>query len=105
MIYESAQRMQTYPLWAFVKIGDTPVDIEEGRNAGTWTVGVARTGNMIGLSLDEIERLSAGELQQRLSTADEQLRTAGAHFVIGGLEAIGPVLDQINHRLQTGERP
>ena len=45
MCYLNAIRMEAGPLWAMIKIGDTPSDIEEGLNAGMWTVGVTRTGN------------------------------------------------------------
>lgn len=35
---------------AVIKIGDTPADIAEGRAAGAWTIGVALTGNALGLA-------------------------------------------------------
>ena len=50
MMFQGAIRLGVYPLSAFVKVGDTPSDIQEGRNAGAWTVGVTRTGNSIGLA-------------------------------------------------------
>ncbi|MCS7071742.1 MAG: phosphonoacetaldehyde hydrolase, partial [Anaerolinea sp.] len=37
MIYLTALKLAVYPLAALVKIGDTPVDIEEGLHAGAWT--------------------------------------------------------------------
>ena len=57
MIYANAIRLQVEPLEAIVKVGDTPVDIEEGLRAGVWTIGVARTGNMIGLSVEDFAAL------------------------------------------------
>ena len=45
MCLQNAINLQTYPMEAMVKIGDTLPDIEEGLNAGMWTVGLARTGN------------------------------------------------------------
>jgi phosphonoacetaldehyde hydrolase len=47
MIYENAISMKVYPLEAVVKVGDTISDIDEGLNAGTWTIGVSQTGNMV----------------------------------------------------------
>ena len=44
-----------------MKVGDTPVDIEEGLRAGVWTIGVARTGNMIGLSAEDFAALASAE--------------------------------------------
>lgn len=83
MIYEAAIRMQVYPLSAFVKVGDTPADIDEGRNAGTWTVGVYGTGNC---SKDELE-------------------AAAPHFLIEGVSVLDPVLDEVEARLTRGWGP
>jgi phosphonoacetaldehyde hydrolase len=83
MIYEAAVRLGVYPLAAFAKVGDTPSDIEEGRNAGTWTVGVYETGN----------------------SSRAELEAAKPHFVIASVAELDPVLDEIEARLARGERP
>src|SRR5207237_5656764 len=57
MCLQNAINLQTYPMEAIVKIGDTLPDIEEGLNAGMWTVGLAKTGNEMGLSESEIAAL------------------------------------------------
>jgi phosphonoacetaldehyde hydrolase len=105
MIYENAIRMKVYPLEAIVKIGDTISDIEEGLNAGTWAVGVAQTGNMIGLTEEQWQSLSAGERSARLREARNKFLDAGAHYVVDTLPDIAPVLDKIELRLQASERP
>ena len=101
MIYENAVRLQVYPLAAIVKIGDTPADIEEGLNAGAWSIGVAATGNMIGLSRQGFEALSAEQREERLAVARAELGTAGAHYVIDTLANVDPVLDEIEERLSS----
>jgi phosphonoacetaldehyde hydrolase len=105
MIYQNAIRMTAYPLEAIVKIGDTLSDIEEGLNAGTWAVAVAQTGNMVGVSEEEWHTLSHRERSERLERARDKLRDSGAHYVIDTLADVGQVLDQIEDRLQVGERP
>ena len=105
MIYENAVRMKVFPLEAIVKIGDTVSDIEEGLNAGTWTVGVTQTGNMIGLTEGLWQALPEAERTARLQDATRIMREAGVHYVIETLAGIDPVLDQIEARLQIGERP
>lgn len=105
MIYENALRMRVYPLEALVKIGDTISDIEEGLNAGTWAVAVARTGNMIGVTEEHWHALPPEEQATRLQDARRQLLDAGAHYVIDTLAEIHPILDQIDARLQAGDRP
>jgi len=105
MCYLCAIRLQAYPMHTMVKIGDTVSDIEEGLNAGMWTVAVARTGNMIGLAQDELAALPAAERAARLDTARRKLREAGAHYVIDGVADFDPLLDRIEERLAKGERP
>jgi phosphonoacetaldehyde hydrolase len=105
MIYENAVRMKVYPLEAIVKVGDTISDIEEALNAGTWAVGVAQTGNMIGLTEEQWRALPQDERTERLQTAHRKLLGAGAHHVVDSVAGLVPVLDQIEARLQAGERP
>jgi phosphonoacetaldehyde hydrolase len=105
MIYENAVRMKIHPLEAIVKIGDTISDIEEGLNAGTWSVGVTQTGNMIGLTEEQWQALPEAERTSRLQEANRIFQDAGAHYVIDSLADIDPVLDQIEIRVQNGERP
>ncbi len=105
MIFENAIRLQVEPLEAIVKIGDTPVDIEEGLCAGIWTIGVARTGNMIGLTARDFAALSRAEQESRLDHARRQLSQAGAHAVIDSVAECEPALDAIEARIQDGERP
>lgn len=105
MIYENAIRMKVCPLEAFVKIGDTISDIEEGSKAGTWTVGVARTGNMIGVTEEQWGAFLREEQTARLEEAHRKLLDAGAHYVIDSLTEIHAIIDQIEARLKAGERP
>ena len=105
MIYENAIRMKVEPLWAMVKIGDTASDIDEGRSAGLWTVGVVRTGNLIGLPEDEWNALPEPRQNELIITARETMTATGAHYVIDSVADIDPVLNQIDQRLSRGERP
>jgi phosphonoacetaldehyde hydrolase len=98
MCYANALQLGVYPMWEMVKIGDTPVDIEEGYNAGMWTIGLAKTGNALGLSLEEVNALSEQELETRLTVARESLVAAGAHYVVDSLYYALPILDEIEHR-------
>jgi phosphonoacetaldehyde hydrolase len=105
MLYENAIRLQVYPLTAIAKIGDTPADIEEGLNAGAWCIGVAGTGNGIGLSREEFEALPAGEIQSRLAAARAELERAGAHYVVDTLAEVDAVLGDIDARLLSAASP
>jgi len=105
MCYLSAIRLRAYPLWTCVKIGDTPADIEEGRNAGMWTIGVTRTGNEIGLSEEEWAAFNEAAQAQRLDLARERLIAAGAHYTAPSAAECDSLLDEIQTRLARGERP
>ena len=98
-------RLETYPLAAFVKIGDTPVDIEEGRNAGMWAVGVTRTGNETGVTEEEWSRLSAADREELSSNARHRLEQAGAHYTAPSVAECDSILDSIDARLENGELP
>jgi len=105
MCLKAAMELQLYPMEAMVKIGDTIPDVEEGLNAGIWTVGVARSGNELGLTEDELELLRDEEVNTRIIKARERLLRCGAHFVIDVLDELPQVVDEINRRLAEGEHP
>ena len=56
MMYRCFADLGVWPAQAVVKVDDTVPGIAEGLAAGCWTVGVAMSGNALGLSLDEVER-------------------------------------------------
>lgn len=87
-----------------VKVDDTEVGIEEGLNAGTWTVGVCVSGNAMGLSLGEWQALPDDQKIARRAVAAAKLHGAGAHYVIDSVADLLPVLDDIQQRLARGER-
>jgi len=67
-----------YPLSRALKVGDTPADIAEGRNAGMATLGITATGNEVGLSAQALAALSPAERAARLRAARERLAGADA---------------------------
>ena len=101
MMYEIAVRLHVYPFAAIVKVGDTPADIREGLSAGAWTIGVAATGNMMGLSRIEFDVLSPSEKEERLTVARAELHQAGAHYVVDSVADVDSVLDDIEARLDS----
>ena len=105
MCLANAQNLGVYPMEACVKIGDTLPDIKEGLNAGMWTIGLAKSGNEVGLNEQEIAALSADELQTRLDRAYDRMRQTGAHAVVDSIADVLPVIDQIERRLASGELP
>jgi phosphonoacetaldehyde hydrolase len=105
MIFRCMEALGVYPPWAVLKVGDTVPDIEAGRNAGCWSVGVVRTSSIVGLSEAELNSLSPEESQRLLSTARDKLHSAGAHEVIETLEELPELVARLNSRLRQGNRP
>ena len=79
MALQALIKLSISPVEAVVKIGDTVVDIEEGLNGGMWSVGIAVTGNEVGLTATEYAAVSA----------DERLRLA--KFGVGDCSRQAPI--------------
>lgn len=105
MAVKVAMELNVYPFESVVKVGDTVTDVEEGLNAGMWTIGITRTGNEVGLSLEEADAMHPEQLDALVSNAERKLLQAGAHYVADGVAGILPILDEISQRLRDGERP
>jgi phosphonoacetaldehyde hydrolase len=105
MCYRLAMELKIYPLAACVKIGDTESDIAEGLNAGMWTIGVTRSGNTVGLSEADWLKLESAEQKKLLAQAEQELRSAGAHYTAETVAHTLPLLDEIQRRIARGERP
>jgi phosphonoacetaldehyde hydrolase len=102
MCFENAIRLRVYPLRACVKIGDTPSDIDEGRNAGMWTIGITATGNEAGLTRQEWEAMPGPARAAAEARAKERLLAAGADFIAASVADCDPILDEIERRLSAG---
>ncbi|MDG2051895.1 MAG: phosphonoacetaldehyde hydrolase [Myxococcota bacterium] len=105
MLSRAAEALDVYPLWRVVKVDDTVPGIAAARNAGAWAVGVSRTGNEVGLSEEEWAAAGPGEQTKLLDRAEQILRQSGAEYVVGSVAEIVPVLEDIEGRLERGERP
>jgi phosphonoacetaldehyde hydrolase len=105
MCFLNAMRLGVYPMAALVKVGDTPVDIEEGLNAGMWTVGVTLTGSPPGLTAAEVADLTPQERADAHARIGGQLLAAGAHLVIEGIGDLPGAIDELEARLRRGETP
>lgn len=105
MIFKAMEELKMYPPEAVVNVGDTIADIEAGLNAGVWSVGVAQTGNMLGLDLDTVQRMSDPELENQLHDLRKKMFEAGAHFVVDSLEEIESVVMEIELMLGEGMKP
>ena len=105
MSFENARALGVYPMSAIVKIDDTTVGVEEGLNAGMWSVGLAKSGNMIGLSETELAALEPAEQAALVASARERMAASGAHFVIDSVAELPAVLDAVEALAAKGQTP
>ncbi|HEX2818135.1 MAG TPA: phosphonoacetaldehyde hydrolase [Phenylobacterium sp.] len=82
MIYKACAELGVWPLSRVVKVDDAEAGVAEGRAAGCFTVGVAASGNSVGLSLEAFQALDAADRERRLAAARASLLAAGADVVI-----------------------
>jgi phosphonoacetaldehyde hydrolase len=105
MCLQNVINLGVSPVEACVKVDDTRPGLEEGLNAGMWTIGLAMSGNEIGLPLAEVQAMPAAEREARRQAAYTRMYQAGAHYVIDSIADILPCLDDIDARLARGEKP
>jgi phosphonoacetaldehyde hydrolase len=96
MAFRNAEYLGIYPMQAIVKIGDTIADIEEGINAGMWSVGVVMSSNEMGMTQEEIRAMEEEELERRIQKVRGAFFNAGADYVIDDLSEIRELIDEIN---------
>ncbi len=105
MSLKNAIELEIETVQSCVKVDDTVPGIEEGLNAGMWTVGVAVSGNEVGLALTDWQALPRVEQQRYRERAYQRLLAGGAHYVADTIADLPRCLDAIEGRLARGERP
>jgi phosphonoacetaldehyde hydrolase len=105
MALENVIQLGVRDLCACVKVDDTEPGIQEGLNAGMWAVGVALSGNEVGLSLEQVQALPEDARARLRDRAAEKLLGWGAHYVVDTVADLPAVLERIEERLARGWRP
>lgn len=105
MALQNAKDLSVTCVQACVKVDDTAVGIEEGLNAGMWTVAVAVSGNQTGLSKADWDALTDEQQHNQRQHAHQALSQSGAHYVIDTIEELPEVLEEIGFRLAGAEQP
>ena len=105
MCLQNAINLQVDTVAACVKIDDTIPGVYEGLNAGMWTIGLAISGNEVGLQLHEWQALSEADKQIKRDRAHTRMNGCGAHYVVDTIADIMPCIEGIQARLARGEKP
>jgi len=99
MTWKALVALNVWPANACIKVDDAPVGIEEGKNAGCWTVGLSASGNGVGLGRDAFLALSPEDRAERVARSAQLLRAVGADFVIEDVSQLLPVVHDIARRI------
>ncbi len=105
MCLQNAINLGVTTVHACVKVDDTVPGIEEGLNAGMWTVGLAVSGNEVGLPRPGWEALAPPAQRAKRERAHRRLAQAGAHHVVDSIAELLPCIDDIQARIARGEAP
>ena len=105
MCLQNAINLQVSPVEACVKIDDTRPGVEEGLNAAMWTIGLAISGNEVGMMLDEWRALPAAAQKLKRERAYMRMQQCGAHYTVDSIADIMPCIDDIQARIRRGEVP
>ena len=105
MMYRCFVDLAVWPAAAVVKVDDTAPGIDEANAAGSWAIGVAMSGNAVGLAREELASRDAAERARLRERAGKELRRAGAHYVVDSVADLLPVVGEIGDRLAAGESP
>lgn len=105
MVLRNMLELDISPVQSVVKVDDTLTGIEEGLNAGAWGIGLAISGNEVGVQLDEWNAFPEAVKQKHRDRIYPTMYQRGAHYVIDSIADLIPCLDDIEARLKRGEKP
>lgn len=95
MLHRCMDKLAVTDVRRCLAIGDTEADMKAGKNAGFITVGVAKSGVIVGLTEAQQRALPPAELERRIAGARERLLGFGADHVIDDVAALPALVDAI----------
>ncbi|WP_395336389.1 phosphonoacetaldehyde hydrolase [Novosphingobium sp. BL-8H] len=105
MLWKAMVELGTWPASACVAVDDAPVGIEAGRHAGMWTVGLAGSGNGVGLPHAQFTALDRAERVSLMQPVIGEFVEAGADFVIESVADLDLAVAAIEQALRSGAQP
>ena len=105
MLWRAMAMLGAWPGRACIAVDDAPVGIAAGVNAGVWTVGIAGSGNGVGLTAEDFAALEAAEQARRMAPVIAEFKAVGADFVIATVAEMPQVIAAVEAALATGRLP
>jgi len=97
MLWRNLERLGVMSIDGVLKVGDTIADIEEGKNAGCQCVGILKGSSLLGLSEEEVIKMSSVELASLLNLTKKKYLEAGADYVIETIGALPALIETLNN--------
>ena len=105
MVLRNMLELDISPVQSVVKVDDTLTGIEEGLNAGSWAIGLAISGNEVGVQLEQWNAFSEEVKQKHRDRIYPAMYQRGAHYVIDSIADLMPCIDDIEARMKRGDKP
>jgi len=96
MLWRNLEKLGILSIDEVVKIGDTTVDMQEGKNAGCLCVGVLKGSSMLGLRETELGEKSKFETGCLFEAAKNAYKEAGADYVIEDIAELPNLLTALD---------
>lgn len=103
-MYKCMQDLGIQEPTTLLKVDDTAPGIAEGVAAGCVTVGLALSGNHVGLTVEELSRLRTQDVAALRQSAAHMLRAAGADYVVDSVADLPALMVQSNMVQEPNER-
>lgn len=105
MIWKALVELGVWPAAAAVVVDDAPVGIAAGRHAGCWCIGVAGSGNGVGLAEQAFMQLSQEERRTRMAAVAESFVAVRADFVVASIADLPDAVAKIDAHIAAGRKP
>lgn len=105
MMWYAMAKLGVWPAETVVKVDDTAPGIGEGVAAGTWTIGLALTGNAAGLSAEALAALPETARTSLRAKATAELAAAGPDLIIDSIATLPDAVAELEARLNADEKP
>lgn len=105
MSWKAMVDLGVWPSRACIKVDDAVVGIIEGREAGCWTIGVAASGNGVGVDYEAFCELEPEVRSAKVAASARQLLAAGADYVVASVADIEGLLPELEDNILRGILP
>lgn len=99
MINKNLELMEVTDVSNVINIGDTLVDIQSGKNAGAYSVGVIIGSSEMGLTKEEYENLSDEDKEIKINETRKAFMTAGADDVVKNISDVTTLISKLEGNL------